>query len=117
MFHIFNIIAELCSDVIRMCPEDGLFVKYSCISQPAKIGMERDIYTAVPELFLPCPKDCETLVIHQLNKNDLDGRFCDALEAHIKKIKNRDDIFSMICLLQVLDTAMKSILSETTEEY
>ena len=117
MFHIFNIIAELCSDVIRMCPEDGLFVKYSCISQPAKSGMERDIYTAVPELFLPCQKDCETLVIHQLNKNDLDGRFCDALEAHIKKIKNLDDIFSMICLLQVLDTAMKSILSEITEEY
>ena len=117
MFHIFNIIAGLCSDVISMCPEDSLFVKYSCISQSAKSGMEKDICASVPDLFLTDRKGSGGPVIYRINRNDLDAVFFERLERYIEKIKAQGDIFPMICLLQVLDTAMESILSEITEEY
>ena len=113
MIQICNIIAELCSMIIHSCPDDSLFVKYSCLTVNRKNKMLRDISENIAPLFEPDKLPS----IRQLKKADLDDRFYSLLEGYIAALQIRNDLFTMIALVQVLDEALKSFLLEQIRMY
>lgn len=118
MIRICNIIAELCSEIIRSCPDDSLFVKYSCLSLKRRNEMLRDISENVSLLFtVTSENEYKTLHIRQLKENDLNDVFYAELEEYISALQNKADPFSMIALVQVMDEAMKTLLLERIREY
>ena len=118
MIRICNIIAELCSEIIRSCPDDSLFVKYSCLSLKRRNEMLRDISENVSLLFtVTSENEDKTLHIRQLKESDLNDAFYTELEEYISALQNKTDPFSMIALVQVMDEAMKTLLLERIREY
>ena len=113
MIQICNIIAELCSMIIHSCPDDSLFVKYSCLTLNRKNKMLCDISENIAPLFEPGQPPC----IRQLKNDDLDNGLYSLLEGYISALKGRNDHFSMIALVQVLDEALKSLLLEIIRAY
>ena len=118
MIRICNIIAELCYEIIRSCPDDSLFVKYSCLSLKRRNEMLRDISENVSLLFtVTSENEDKTLHIRQLKESDLNDAFYTELEEYISALQNKTDPFSMIALVQVMDEAMKTLLLERIREY
>ncbi len=115
MTRIYNITAELCAEILALCADDSVFLKYSCISSAAKELIHKEINKTVTCLFTAAEN--YTHNIRKLEKADLDNAFFDALAAIIQKFKANKDIFSMIRLLQVIDESMENILHEKTLEY
>ena len=105
---ICNITAELCSVIIRSCHDDSLFMKYRCLTPERREDMLRDISGNVPLLF----ETGQHTVIRQLNKEDLNSRFYSSLSGYISVLQIRNDLCTMIALVQVLDEALKSLLLE-----
>lgn len=104
MIRICNIIAELCSEIIRSCPDDSLFVKYSCLSLKRRNEMLKDISENVSLLFtVTSENEDKTLHIRQLKESDLNDVFYAELEEYISALQNKTDPFSMIALVQVMD--------------
>ncbi len=118
MIRICNIIAELCSKIIRSCPDDSLFVKYSCLSSKCRNKMLIDISENVSSLFTDISENEDrSLHIRQLKKDDLNDVLYAEITEYISTLQEKDDPFSMIVLVQVLDEAMKTLLLEKIREY
>ncbi len=118
MIRICNIIAELCSEIIRSCSDDSVFVKYGCLSPKRRSEMLRDISENIGSLFT-VSSEGEDLHLHirQLKKDDLDDKLYDEIGEYISVLKDRSEIFTMIALVQVIDEAMKDLLLEKIREY
>ena len=118
MIRICNIIAELCSEIIRSCPDDSLFVKYRCLSLKYKNKLLRDISKSITLLFTaPSEDDGQNLHIRQLKKDDLHEELYAEIAEYISMRQDHADPFSMIVLVQILDEAMKTLLLEKIKEY
>lgn len=118
MIQICNIIAELCSGIIRSCPDDSMFVKYSCLSLKCRNQMLRDISENISSLFTtPSEDEGRNLHIRQLKMDDLNDSFYEEIAEYISVLQNKADPFSMIALVQVMDEAMKTLLLEKIREY
>ncbi|MBQ8942777.1 MAG: hypothetical protein IJ062_13235 [Firmicutes bacterium] len=115
MTRIYNITAELCSEILALCTDDSLFLKYSCISSAAKALIHREISKTAPALFTHAKNG--SLTVRRLENADLCSSFFDELDFLIQNFKSNTDIFSMIRLLQVIDESMENILLEKTLEY
>ena len=113
MIQIFNIIAELCSMIINSCSDDSLFLKYSCLTLNRRNEMLRDISENIAPLF----ESLQPPSVRQLKTDDLDDRFYSLLEEYISALQRRNDNFTMIALVQVLDEALKGLLLEIIRTY
>lgn len=115
MNRIFDLIAALCSDVIGSCPDDSIFVRYSCISTAAKELMRDMIFQDLPFLF---EKDVQnTPAVRQLTKEELNNSRLERLEKYMAELSQRRDSFVMIFLLQILDNALRTLLLEIIRDY
>ena len=83
-------------------------MKYRCLTPERREDMLRDISGNVPLLF----ETGQHTVIRQLNKEDLNSRFYSSLSGYISVLQIRNDLCTMIALVQVLDEALKSLLLE-----
>ncbi len=118
MIRICNIIADLCSKIIRSCPDDSLFVKYGCLSIKRRNEMLRNISENISSLFTaPSQDGCQNLHILQLKENDLNDVLYAEITKYISVLQDKADYFSMIVLVQVMDEAMKTLLLEKIREY
>ena len=118
MTRICNIIAELCSEIIRSCPDDSLFVKYRCLSLKCRNEMLRNISDNISSLFTAPPEDDgQNKHIRQLKENDLTDDFYAEITEYISVLQDKAEPFSMIVLVQVMDEAMKTLLLEKIREY
>lgn len=108
-----NIIAQLCSMIIHSCPDDTLFIRYSCLTMTKRNEMLRDISTKIAPLFA----SGQSMTIRQLKKDDLNDGFYSLLEGYISHLHGREERFTMIALAQVLDEALKDLLLETIRAY
>lgn len=113
MTQICNTIAELCSLIIHSCPDDSLFIKYSCLTLKRRNEMLREISDNVFTLF----ESGQLPSIRQLKNEDLDDHFYSLLEGYIAALQESNDCFMMIALIQVLDEALKSLLLEKIRAY
>ena len=111
MLNIYNIIADICSEVISE-NDETLFVRYSCVSQEAKRQIYSGIYNAFPIL-----SDDRTGATRFLEPDDLTESFFEELICFTEKLRGSRDYFVMIALLQVLDEALKRLLHEKIEEF
>ncbi len=118
MAYIYNIMAELCSIVIRSCPDESIFVKYGCLSLNRKKEMLWDISQNISQLFeTAADSEDQMPVVRQLKENDLNDSFYSELEGYISALQSREDHFAMIALTQVIDEALKTLLLEKIRTY
>ena len=111
--NIYNIVAELCSLVIQSCTED-FFVRYSCFS----IEEKRQIYKSVAEK-IPCLFDnsgSQKIEIRPLSESDLTGAFFENLQTLSEELKIAGDFFAIVCLVQILDESLSSLLKAKIAE-
>ena len=111
--NIYNIVAELCSLVIKSCTED-FFVRYSCFSLVEKLQIHRAVAEKIPYLFEN--SDSKKIKIRALSEKDLSDDFFERLRILINDLKNRRDFFAIVCLLQILDESLSSILKTKIAE-
>ena len=81
MSNLYNIVAELCSSIVRYCSEE-FFVKYSCVSPTEK----RRIYDVVRAGLGGLFQEGETPVVHELSSDDLTPAFLDGLASLIERL-------------------------------
>ena len=118
MTHICNIMAELCSEIIKSFPDETIFVKYGCLSLNRRKEMLRDISQNMAQLFeVPDDSGGQLSVIRQLKENDLNDSLYSELEEYISTLQSRGDHFAMIALAQVIDEALKTLLLEKIRAY
>ena len=90
MAYIYNIMAELCSIVIRSCPDESIFVKYGCLSLNRKKEMLWDISQNISQLFeTAADSEDQMPVVRQLKENDLNDSFYSELEVYISALQSR----------------------------
>ncbi|MBQ7265910.1 MAG: carbon-nitrogen hydrolase family protein [Firmicutes bacterium] len=99
---IYNIVAEICSHIIKNCEED-FFVKYSCVSKEERTRSRDIIKENIPSLF----KGEEIVKITQEN---LDNELIRHIEALISKLIFLKDYYCLISLAQTLDEALSLLL-------
>ena len=122
MPYIFNIIAELCSTIIHSCSVET-FIRYSCISPVAKRQILNSIYREIGLLFTDkIPEGTENvyisqLFIRQLKESDLDDAFFRSLKGFIDDTASRADLFTLICLCQILDESLGELVRIKIAEY
>ena len=114
---ICNILAELCSRIISSCPDESLFVRFSCLSRKRREEMLRDISVNVSALFEDTPAERKTLRVRRLRDGDLCEGLYSALEGYITALAGRGEPYAMIVLAQTLDEAMKGLLLERIAAY
>ncbi|SEQ21408.1 hypothetical protein SAMN02910289_01517 [Lachnospiraceae bacterium RM5] len=108
MYPIFDIIAELCSYIIKTCPED-FFVKYSCLSSVQKSRIDEEIEENLSFLF------GEENII---NFSDLENtEINDKIKEYFEILKNREDYPAILRLIQILDKSLKCVLKEIINEF
>lgn len=109
MLKVYNIIADLCSYIIRSCDEE-FFVRYSCM-----VPAEKDkAYTEIGNRVIQLNRD--KLNARPLNTEELDDSFYDALEKYIEELKGKKDYFGVVCLVQVIDDGLSAILLDKIME-
>lgn len=105
MEKIYNLIAELCSYVIKSCTED-FFVKYSCISQSEKQRIYALIKSHVHNLL-----DEKNNVL-PLSSDSMDSASFSALQDLVRDIQKQRDYFAIVGLVQVLDDSLETVLHQ-----
>lgn len=103
MVKIYNIVAELCSYVIESCTS-LFFTRFSCISDNEQQRIFDEINKYIPELF---ESDHST---HILTEDDLTQEFFNKLEDLIYDLKEHNDYFCIVGLVQYIDKALINIL-------
>ena len=112
MSNLYNIVAELCSSIVRYCSEE-FFVKYSCVSPTEK----RRIYDVVRAGLGGLFQEGETPVVHELSSDDLTPAFLDGLASLIEHLKQSEDFYALLGLLQILDHAMVNLLNQAVDDF
>ncbi len=105
---IYNVIADLCAFVLSHCQDEEVFVRYSCIAPLSKKELLAQISGAIEELFLK--RNDGSLVIRQLTEEDLSQKFYQKLLSFIAVVCHQQNFFLIVCLLQVLDEALMTLL-------
>ena len=132
MTDFFNLIAEICSSVIRYCPENT-FYRFTCISREAADQILAVIRRRFPAFFEPVaeddsntPEQCGTLPeknvsprfrIRQLEEKDIQGLDIESLTRFWHSFLEISDFYALIILLQVIDSALETILNRAFTEY
>ena len=107
---IYNIIAELCSEIIHFCEED-FFIRFSCVCTDEKNRIDGIIKEKIPGLF---EKDHQ---IHILTEADLTDEFYETLMDFIKTLAEEQDYFATVRLIQILDKAVQDLLREMVKSF
>lgn len=103
--NIYNIIADLCSFIILSCTED-FFVKYSCVSRSEKRRIRELVYSKIN-------------VLHdtQLTEEDLTEDFFASLNSLISELRQENDYFTIVGLIQILDDALENLLKKKISDF
>ena len=112
MSNLYNIVAELCSSIVRYCSEE-FFVKYSCVSPTEK----RRIYDVARAGLRGLFQEGETPVVRELCSDDLTPAFLDGLASLIEHLKQSEDYYALLGLLQILDHAMVNLLNQAVDDF
>ena len=112
MLDLYNIVAELCSDIVNSCSEK-FFVEYSCVSPAEKARINGVVQQGVRPLFT----DGENPEIRKLTAADVTDDFLDSLKALIDGLKKEVDYYALLGLLQILDQSMVQLLNEAIAEF
>lgn len=107
---IYNIIAELCSEIIHFCEED-FFIRFSCVCTDEKNRIDGIIKENIPSLF---EKDYQ---VHILTETDLTDEFYETLRGFIKTLAEEKDYFATVRLIQILDKAVQDLLREMVKSF
>ena len=122
MTDLYNLIAEICSSVIRACPEN-VFFKFTCISREANDRIREDIFRQFPFL---CDTDPGSKTpdgrpqkpkVRLLEQTDHPIPDPESLSAFWQQLFDRSDFYALIVLLEVLDAALEKIIHRTFIEY
>ncbi len=111
MINIYNIIAEVCSDIISE-NDETMFIEYSCISSNTRSKMYFRIFQVLPILF-----EGENSIVHALNSNEITLNFCSDLNDLISTLRSEKDYFTMLALLQIIDEAVRDLLLDKIKEF
>ena len=114
MANIYNIVAEICSCIVGSCSEE-FFVKYSCVSPDEKSRIVQLVREGVPALFRETSDG--KWAVRELSSADLNDSFFESLKSLVARLKNEDDFYSMMGLLQVLDESLVALLNEAILEF
>ena len=112
MLDLYNIVAELCSDIVNSCSEK-FFVEDSCVSPAEKARINGVVQQGVRPLFT----DGENPEIRKLTAADVTDDFLDSLKALIDGLKKEVDYYALLGLLQILDQSMVQLLNEAIAEF
>ncbi|WP_294429004.1 hypothetical protein [uncultured Treponema sp.] len=113
---IYNVIAELCSLIINSCPEE-FFVRYSCISVEEKKRINEIVRTELGPLFENIPMVPDGYAVSQVSPETFDDAFMASLDSLIARLKEEQDYFSIVGLVQILDESLETILRKQVEEF
>ena len=108
-FHIYNVVACLCSLIIRSCSED-FFVKYSCVSHGELERGLQIIKNNIPLLF-------DDKKIIKLKKEQIQEQLINALERLIDDLADDKDYYCLMTLATVLDEALSDMLLDEIEHF
>ena len=113
MLDLYNIVAELCSDIVNSCSEK-FFVEYSCVSPAEKSRIYKVVWAEVPVLFQESGKG---KCVRELSPENLTRDFLENLRSLIDRLKANDDYYALLGLLQILDQAMAPLLIGAIAEF
>lgn len=104
---LYNIVAELCSFVVKTCSED-FFVKYSCVSTKER----RRISTVISNKIALFANDRG-----DFTDEDLTNNFFKSFRSLVNKLKREKDFFCIIRLLQLTDKKLRNLLHSEIAKY
>ena len=113
MLDLYNIVAELCSDIVSSCSEK-FFVEYSCVSPAEKSRIAKVVQAEIPALFQDSGNGAS---VRELTSENLTSEFLENLKSLINRLKAVDDYYALLGLLQILDHAMASLLNGAIAEF
>ena len=113
MLDLYNIVAELSSDIVRTCTEE-FFVKYSCVSPAEKARIYKVIQAEVGDLFEQADNG---MAVRELSSENLTEPFLKSLVSLIDHLKAGRDYYALLGLLQILDQSMASLLNQAITEF
>ncbi len=115
---IYNRLADLCSWIIRTCSED-FFVHYSCISRNEKERISRLVWERVPEFFESLNSDriSQSFCIHFFLQQELTEDFYKKLASLENELKEKNDYFAVLGLIQIIDESLEGILQKEIEKF
>jgi len=113
MMKIYDIVADICSYIIRSCSED-FFVHYSCTSSEEKNRIISIVSKTIPQLFdsVNATRISETTQIHVLTEEELTDEFYSKVIALFDDFKQHKDSFGLMGLLQIIDESLEYILQQ-----
>lgn len=113
MLDLYNIVAELCSDIVNSCSEK-FFVEYSCVSPAEKARITKIVQIGIPVLFL---ESGEGVCVRELSSENLTTEFLENLKSLVNRLKADCDYYALLGLLQILDRSMTLLLNEAIAEF
>ena len=113
MLDLYNIVAELCSDIVNSCSEK-FFVEYSCVSPAEKARITKIVQIGIPVLFL---ESGEGVCVRELSSENLTTEFLENLKSLVNRLKADRDYYALLGLLQILDRSMTLLLNEAIAEF
>ncbi len=113
MLDLYNIVAELCSDIVSSCSEK-FFVEYSCVSPTEKSRIAKVVQAEIPALF---QESGNGVSVRELSSENLTTEFLENLKSLVNRLKADRDYYALLGLLQILDQAMASLLNLAIAEF
>ena len=113
MLDLYNIVAELCSDIVSSCSEK-FFVEYSCVSPAEKSRIAKVVQAEIPALF---QESGNGVSVRELSSENLTTEFLENLKSLVNRLKADRDYYALLGLLQILDQAMASLLNLAIAEF
>jgi hypothetical protein len=113
MLDLYNIVAELCSDIVSSCSEK-FFVEYSCVSPAEKSRIAKVVQAEIPALF---QESDNGEGVRELSSENLTTEFLENLKSLVNRLKADRDYYALLGLLQILDQAMASLLNLAIAEF
>ena len=114
MTNIFDIIADLCSYAIKNASSD-FFLKYSCFSPEEKNTCYQEAAKHTGSLFISTSGGIDA--VRWLKKEDLTDTLFGELTEYIAELKDKQDMFGIVVLLQILDEGLAGILMDRIYEF
>lgn len=112
MLSLYNIVAELCSIIVSSCSEE-FFVRYSCVSPAEKSRIYKVMQSKLSLLF----DEGENLEVRKLTPDDVTESFLTQLTTLIAHLRDSNDFYALLGLMQILDQSMAQLLSDAISEF
>ncbi len=115
---IYDIVAELCSFIIKSCTED-FFVLYSCISVDEKQRISSIVNNTLPEFFESqnYSRFSQGFQIHLFDEKEFTPEFYEKLEQLATTLMNQKDFFAVVGLVQIIDESLERILKDEIKKF